>query len=63
MSKNMFYPLQIIKNKETGILATFIKVVMKKDEEPWLIKVRFEDGNSTTSTINKWEEATLNENR
>lgn len=59
----MFYPLQIIRDKETGRLGTFIKIVEKRNEEPWLIKVMLEDGNSTISTIGKWEEATLPEKK
>jgi argonaute-like protein implicated in RNA metabolism and viral defense len=55
----MFYPLQIIKNKEMDYIGTFIKVLTKKDGKPWLIKVRLEDGPSITSTAKQWEAATL----
>lgn len=55
----MFYSSQVIKNKETGEMVSYVKTVMNKDGKPYKIKVTLIDGSSKISNIDKWEEATI----
>lgn len=51
----MFYPSQIIKNKETGEVGSYIKTTMKKNDEDYMIKIMLISGNTKIQNIDKWE--------
>jgi hypothetical protein len=51
----MFYPSQVIKNKETNELASYAKTVLSVNGKPRMIKVVLIDGSSKVTNIDEWE--------